>query len=96
MKTLDKEKRYECIKKVEELQEFYIHLVVFITVNIAHFVLNMLTTSNDLWFVFSLLAWGIGLSVYSLVIVLGGKWGSRWEDKKIKELMKKEDKDIKI
>lgn len=89
---MDADKRYERAKKrVEELKSFYIHLAVYITVNIALFILNMLTSPNDLWFVFPLLGWGIGLSVHFVVVILGGKWGSKWEDKKIKELMEKDE-----
>lgn len=89
---MDTDKRYERAKKrVEELKSFYIHLTVYITVNIALFILNMLISPKDLWFVFPLLGWGIGLSVHFVVVILGGKWGSRWEDKKIKELMEKDE-----
>ena len=89
---MDADKRYERAKKrVEELKSLYIHLVVYITVNIALFILNMLTSPNELWFVFPLLGWGIGLSVHFVVVILGGKWGSKWEDKKIKELMEKDE-----
>lgn len=89
---MDKGKKYERAKKrVEALKAFYIHLTVYLTVNIVLFILNMLTNPNDLWFVLPLLGWGIGLTIHFVVLILGGKWGSKWEDKKIKELMEKED-----
>lgn len=77
-------------KRVEELKSFYIHLTVYISVNIALIIINILTNPDYLWFIYPLLGWGIGLTVHSIVVYLGGKWGSAWEDKKIKELMEKD------
>ena len=95
---MESNRKYERAKKrVEELKAFYIHLTVFISVNIAIFVINMLTDPDNLWFVYTLLGWGVGLTIHFIVVTLGSKWGSTWEDKKMKELMekdKREDEDV--
>jgi len=91
---MENNKKYERAKKrVEELKAFYIHLTVYISVNIAIFIFNMLTSPNDLWFIYPMVGWGIGLTIHFIVVSLGGKWGSAWEDKKIKELMEKDNRE---
>lgn len=87
---MDEDQRYERAKKrVEELKSYYIHLTAYISVNSMLIIINMVTSPEDIWFIFPLLGWGIGLTIHTIVTILGGKSGSSWEDKKIKKLMDK-------
>lgn len=77
-------------KRVEDIKGFYTHLVVYILVNAFLLILNLITSTDTMWFIWPLLGWGIGLFVHFLsVFVLEGFFGSDWEDRKIKDLMDK-------
>ena len=85
-------------KRVKEIKGFYIHLVVYLFVNIA--LLLARTNFNDVInfnLDFSNLSlaffWGIGLAAHWAGIFGPGFFlGKEWEEKKIKELMEKDRK----
>lgn len=64
------------MKKAGEKAEFFIHLIIFVIVNIFLFALNFFTARGSWWFVFPLLGWGVFgvgghfLSVYVLNDIL--------------------------
>ncbi len=87
------EKYREAKERVEELKSFYIHLFVYIIVNIGLFLLNVLTSRDSLWFYWPLLGWGIGVLAHAFsVFGMRGILGKEWEERKIKEIMEKEKK----
>jgi len=88
----DESVRYLAAKeRVEQLRGFYIHLAVFVMINLFLFGLNMATDRNDLWFYWPLLGWGIGIVAHALtVFVFNGQFGKGWEERKIAELMEKD------
>ena len=78
-------------KRVENLKGFYGNLSSYIVVNLGLMILNLLTSPEILWFIYPLLGWGVGvilhaISVFNYIPFLS----SDWEQKKIKEFMKKE------
>ena len=83
-------------KRIKEIKGFYVHLLVYVLVNIFIFVLNSnILTNKTIHIEFGHLSlpffWGIGLfahwaSVFGPNLFLGKKW----EEKKIRELMDKE------
>jgi len=77
-------------KRVKELKGFYSHLIVYIFVNILLIMINLLTDSSSWWFIYSLLGWGIGLATHGLNTFVSNKWGRDWEERKIKELLSKD------
>lgn len=79
-------------KRVTKLKEFYIHLTVYVAVNIMLFVMCMLSDPKETWFIFPLLGWGVAVAIHGAVVFLGGKGGSTWEDKKIQEYMDKDNR----
>ena len=87
------QQRYERARtRVKALKGFYIHATVFVLVNIALFALNVLV-GGVWWFYWPLLGWGIGLGVHALAVFGfggGGPWGRDWEERKIREMMDKE------
>lgn len=90
---MDEQARYDKAKKrVEEIRGFYLHLVSYLIFNTALIILNLLTTPRYLWFIWVLIGWGIGLLMHALS-VFGGLWGKTWEERKIKEIMEKQDRD---
>ncbi|KPJ59224.1 MAG: histidine kinase [Latescibacteria bacterium DG_63] len=89
---MDDQARYERAKKqVEEIKGFYSHFFVYVLVNIALFLLNVLTSPHHFWFYWPLIFWGIGLAVHAVRVFGGGRfWGQEWEERKIKEIMERD------
>lgn len=56
----------ELIKKKIELQfGFYVHLAVYILINILFIFLDLKRPGN-IWFIYPLLGWGIGISIHGI------------------------------
>lgn len=88
---MEKDERYVRAKKrVENLKAFYIHLTVYILVNVMLFVINLTTFDGDWWFVYPLGGWGIGMIIHGITIFASGRFGADWEERKIKEYMEKD------
>lgn len=82
-------------KQVQKIKGFYIHAAVYVFVNLGLILANnnfgKLNTENlieNLWTPFF---WGIGLLAHGLTVFMPHFiLGKDWEEKKIKELMNKE------
>lgn len=73
---------------MEELRSFYSHFFIYLLINAFFFVIDMLTSPGRWWFYWPMLGWGIGLFVHFMgVFVIGRAFGKDWEEKKIRELM---------
>lgn len=90
----DKEKYEKVKKRVQELKGFYSHLISFLFINAVLLAINLVTDPGDLWFRWVTIFWGIGLLIHAInIFVMKGQFlGPDWEEKKIKELMEKDDK----
>ena len=91
----EEETRYQRAKKrVEALRWFYAHLGVYVLVNLFLFLLNIITSPADLWFYWPLLGWGIAVVGHAFsVFSFDRLFGADWEEKKIREIMEKEEED---
>jgi len=82
---------YNAHKKVEQLKEFYGNLGAYLFFNIGLMVLNLMTTPEYFWFLWSAAGWGIGVVIHAAKVF---DWfpffGSDWERRKIKEIIEKE------
>jgi Na+/melibiose symporter-like transporter len=88
---MEQDERYiRAKKRVEKLKGFYIHLTVYILVNIMLFFINILNDASYLWFLYSLGGWGIGLAVHGLTTFSFGPFGADWEEKQIKKYIEKD------
>lgn len=87
-------------KRVKDIKGFYVHLVVYLFINVAIFIV----TTKDEGFVEGLtdisnystiFFWGIGL-VAHWASVFGPNFifGKKWEERKIRELMERDKKQI--
>lgn len=81
------EKYVSAKKRVENLKAFYIHLMVYVLVNILLFTINIISEPDNLWFFYPLAGWGIGVTVHGISTLAYGKFGADWEERKIKEYM---------
>lgn len=63
-------------KRVEAKIGFYIHLTVYVGVNILLIIINLLTSPQYFWFIWPLIGWGIGLFFHGMAtfIFSGGKF----------------------
>ena len=78
-------------ERVKAIKGFYIHLTVYVVVNLILFSINMIVSPDSLWFVWPLMGWGIGVVFHALsVLGFGRGFGADWEERKIRELMEKE------
>jgi len=90
--NMEREETYKRAKRrVEAKIGFYIHLAVYIGVNILLLIINLTTSPQYLWFIWPLLGWGIGLFFHGLsVFVFLNRRFQGMKDRMIEEEMKKE------
>jgi hypothetical protein len=81
--------RYQRAKaRVEAIRGFYIHLAIYLLVNLCLFAINMLSDPHSLWFYWPLLGWGIAVAIHALTVFWSvAAPGSDWEERKIREYM---------
>ncbi len=86
------ENQYQKAKeRVEAIKGFYIHLIVYVAVNLMLFSINVIFSPEGLWFFWPLMGWGIAVAFHALsVFGFGLYFGPDWEERKIRELMEKE------
>ncbi len=80
-------------KRVEAKIGFYIHLAVYLGVNLLLIIINILTAPEYLWFKWPLMGWGIGLFFHGLGVFASFKGDSikeRMIEKEIEMVRKKE------
>jgi hypothetical protein len=83
------------LKRVRKLKGFYVHLTVFIVVNIMILAVNMYYTNSSksifrLQNFSTIFFWGIGLVAHgSSVFITQIGFGKEWEEKKIKKIMER-------
>ncbi len=87
----EEERYYKIQKKVIEIRKFYEHLTVYVLCNAIVIVVNLMTSPGFLYFIFSLLGWGIAIVLHGLkAFDYAPFFNKEWEDQKIKEFMDKE------
>ncbi|MFM2400176.1 MAG: hypothetical protein RL341_2333 [Pseudomonadota bacterium] len=78
-------------KRVEDIKGFYGHLLSYVLVNALLAAINLIFSPKQIWFVFPLMGWGIGVAVHAFSVWGPSMWfGRAWEEKKIAELLAKE------
>ena len=76
-------------KRVEAKIGFYIHLSVYVAVNILLVIVNISTSPQYLWFKWPLIGWGIGVFSHALGVFVFTS-GSAIKEQMIEKEMKKE------
>lgn len=91
---MENEERYRKAKRrVAFLKGFYIHFAIYIGVMVLLLLIDVLTPGGW-WFYWPLLGWGLGVAGHAFsVFGISALLGSNWEEKKIKELMDKTDRE---
>jgi hypothetical protein len=66
---------------------FYGHLASYLICNAFFAALNLFASPSEIWFIFPMLAWGVGLASHAVsVFGLPGR-GAGWEERRVRELM---------
>ncbi|MBU3012588.1 2TM domain-containing protein [Polaribacter vadi] len=90
---LENNKYVKAVERVEKLKEFYQNLASYCIVIPFLIFINLRFSPGFHWFWFPIFGWGMGLAFHFLEVNNYNIFlGSNWEDKKIKELMDKENK----
>ena len=83
--------RYELARMhVRKLKDFWIHLAVFLVVNVGLTTFNLVKQPDKLWFHWVLMGWGAGLLLHAF-LVFGSGVAKNWEERKIKEVVKRDE-----
>ena len=91
--TYISEKKYKLAKKrVEKLKGFYIHLVIYILFAPVFIYLNYISNAGFPWALFPIVGWGIGVMGHAAeTFNYNPFFGKDWEERKIHELMDKDE-----
>lgn len=74
-------------ERVKEIRGFYGNLLSYCTVIPLLILINFKTSWEFQWFWFPMAGWGIGIITHGFSVF---GYGARWEEKKIREIMEKE------
>ena len=88
---LENSKYVRAVKRVEKLKEFYQNLASYCIVIPFLIFINLRFSPGFYWFWFPMFGWGIGLTFHFLEVNNYNVFlGKNWEEKKIEQLMKKQ------
>lgn len=97
---MEDKKYVKAKKKVKEIKDFYMHLIIFLVVIVILTIINLITLATgqadnegwNFWFLFPFGFWGFAVLMHGMNVFVFGK-NTRWEQQKIKEIMKQMDKE---
>ncbi|SFD31482.1 2TM domain-containing protein [Algibacter pectinivorans] len=85
-------KQEQARQHIQNIKGFYQHLVAYILFIPFTIFINYKTYWDYKWFWYSIIIWGIGVAIHALrVFVFKDALGSKWEARKIEEIMRKEE-----
>jgi len=94
------DKRKRAKKRVDELKGFYIHLMVYLIVNIFIIVVMLMSQADNdgfrlRWYNFSTaIFWGVGLLIHAMITFrLNPFFGKAWENRMIQKYMEEDRKE---
>ncbi len=90
--NMKNDEAYEKAKKrVEAKIGFYIHLAVYVGVNVLLIIINLSASPQQLWFKWPLLGWGIGLFFHGMsIFVFSGRRLREAKERMVEGEMKRE------
>jgi len=93
--TNQDEKYSRALEKVDKMKGFYGNLVSYVLVISLLMGINYYTSWEHKWFVYPMMGWGVGVLFHYFEAFGNYPFLSKnWEEKKIKELMNEEDKEL--
>ncbi len=72
----------EAVEYVRDIKGFYSHLAIYLISSAAMIVANLFTGTDNLWFIWPVFGWGLGvashgLAVFEVLSVFGVDWEKR-------------------
>ncbi len=75
-------------KQAQRLRSYYLHVLMYVVANGGCAAINLFTSPDKLWFVGTLIFWGIGLLIHTLTIFVFDKYFTgEWERAKVEKLL---------
>jgi len=89
----EEDKYIRAKKKVENIKGFYANLLAYCLVIPFLFFINYMTSPGHWWFYWPMFGWGVGLAFHAFG-VFGNNliFGKDWEERKINEILKEDEK----
>lgn len=91
MEPAEYERYQKALKQVKEIKGFYGHLTSYVIVLSILIYINLTYSPEYLWFIWTMLGWGIGLLFHAMRVF---NWvpflNKEWEERKIKQFMEEE------
>lgn len=103
MENYEQDKYERAKKKVDDIKGFYNHLIIYLIINSFLLLVNMGILSNGIlnlrlpqWpSLITPFFWGIGLAFHAYMVFLNNfTFLKNWENRKIKQIMDKEDQEV--
>ncbi|MGX0937586.1 histidine kinase [Cupriavidus metallidurans] len=91
-RTASEQRAYnDARRRVRSLRFFYMHALVYVTVNAMLITINLVTSPHRPWSGGPLMGWGIALAIHGMMTWSRvGLLGRSWEERKIAEFMARE------
>lgn len=78
-------------EKAQNIRGFYINLGMYCVIIPVLVFINLKYTPDFQWFWFSMLGWGLGLAFHGMEVYdINPLFGKGWEERKIQEILEKE------
>lgn len=79
------------IKRVKELKDFYVHLVIYLVVNTGLVLIDLVQGDGLQWAQWVIIGWGIGVVAHAVsVFLFEGGFFARWEARKVEQYTEEE------
>lgn len=89
---MEDDKYIRAQRRVRKIRHFYENLITFALINILLIIINLVVNPGHLWFYWVTIFWGAALVIQAinLFTIRERFLGDEWEQKKIKEIMDKD------
>lgn len=75
-------------KRARRVRDYYLHLLMYVVVNLGCIAVNLLTTPGKIWFIGLTLFWGLGLLAHTLTVFVFDKYfNGRWERSQVEKFL---------
>ena len=88
--ALSNEER-EAMEYVRDIKAFYGHAIIYAIVILGLAIINVMTSTDYLWFLWAAFGWGIGIAAHGLAVfeffnfLFGQDWEKRQTEKRLKK-----------
>ncbi len=77
--------------RVREIKGLYIHVAIYVLVNVGLHIINFVTAPGQYWAFWPLLGWGIGVAAHILAVArIVPFLGKEWEERKVQQVLDKD------